>query len=180
MTDYLTNAGAEGQSRCRAYSSQDMKEAKTLIAAFSHRACRLVGEAASAIDAAGGIVGIAHYECFRATNAHSQYAINRLFWDALSHLRHVTKASPDVCEVLEKLFYLNAMYLVEKHAGDYLEDGYLSGQQLGWVRQHISQLLGELQPDVIALTDSWDFCDEELQSALGRKDGNVYEAYMDW
>lgn len=83
-------------------------------------------------------------------------------------------------EVLDRLFYLNAMFWIEKHSGDFLEDGYLSGQQLGWIRTHISELLKVIQPDAIALTDAWDFSDEELKSPLGRKDGNVYEAYMDW
>jgi len=33
-----------------------------------------------------------------------------------------------------------------------------------------------LRPDAVALVDSFGFDDEQLQSTLGRHDGNVYEA----
>ena len=82
--------------------------------------------------------------------------------------------------VLERLFYLHAFYLIEKYATDFLEDGYLSKQQVMWVRSHIDDLLEQIRPDAVSITDAWDFCDEELQSSLGRYDGNVYEAYTNW
>ena len=40
----------------------------------------------------------------------------------------------------------------------------------------ISQLLSEIRPDAVPLVDSFGFLDSQLQSTLGRYDGNVYEA----
>jgi acyl-CoA oxidase len=37
-----------------------------------------------------------------------------------------------------------------------------------------------LLPEAIALTDAWDFTDASLCSALGMRDGNVYENIMRW
>ena len=41
-------------------------------------------------------------------------------------------------------------------------------------------LLERLRPNVVALVDAFDFTDEDLQSVLGRYDGNVYESLYQW
>lgn len=42
------------------------------------------------------------------------------------------------------------------------------------VQQLRRQLLRELRPNAISLADSWAFTDYELNSALGKADGDVY------
>jgi acyl-CoA oxidase len=44
----------------------------------------------------------------------------------------------------------------------------------------INELLDQLAPEAIALTDAWDFSDASVASAIGMKDGNVYERLMSW
>lgn len=61
-----------------------------------------------------------------------------------------------------------------------LESGYVSGAQAGLVRSAVRALLGEVRPDAVALVDAWNFSDHVLGSALGRHDGNVYQALFDW
>jgi hypothetical protein len=51
----------------------------------------------------------------------------------------------------------------------------LSEEQADALRLRGLSLLRELRPDAVALTDSFDFTDWHLNSALGRFDGNVYE-----
>ena len=46
--------------------------------------------------------------------------------------------------------------------------------------RQINALLDAILPNAIALTDAWDFSDASLASALGCKDGNVYERLMSW
>jgi acyl-CoA oxidase len=46
--------------------------------------------------------------------------------------------------------------------------------------QQTNTLLEAILPNAIALTDAWDFSDASLASALGCKDGNVYERLMSW
>ena len=57
---------------------------------------------------------------------------------------------------------------------------YLSSTQLDTIRALVNVLLDELLPDVVALTDAWDFSDASLCSAIGMSDGNVYENIMGW
>lgn len=42
--------------------------------------------------------------------------------------------------------------------------------------ERINELLDEIRPDAIALTDAFGYSDHDLKSTLGRYDGNVYEA----
>ena len=48
------------------------------------------------------------------------------------------------------------------------------------VRVEVRTLLREIRPDAVALVDAWGFSDSELQSALGRSDGKVYETLSQW
>jgi acyl-CoA oxidase len=41
-------------------------------------------------------------------------------------------------------------------------------------------MLPNIRADAVALVDAWDIPDIELQSQLGRKDGNAYESYFQW
>jgi acyl-CoA oxidase len=47
------------------------------------------------------------------------------------------------------------------------------------VVQRKRRLLRELRPDAISLVDSWAFTDYELNSAIGREDGDVYTALLE-
>jgi len=40
------------------------------------------------------------------------------------------------------------------------------------------QLLREARPDAISLVDAWAFTDYELNSCIGREDGDVYSALL--
>jgi len=48
------------------------------------------------------------------------------------------------------------------------------------MRAEIDILLDKLLPDAVALTDAWSFSDASLASALGCKDGDVYNRIMTW
>lgn len=47
-------------------------------------------------------------------------------------------------------------------------------------RDNVHHLLSELRPDAVPLVDAWNFSDAALESALGRRDGNVYETLYNW
>ena len=72
------------------------------------------------------------------------------------------------------------VHLWAQTLADHLEDGYLRGRQAGLVRQQVRTLLGQVRPDAVALVDAWNFPDHVLASAIGRYDGNVYQAMFDW
>ena len=45
--------------------------------------------------------------------------------------------------------------------------------------QHRNELLLELRPDAVALVDSFGIEDYQLNSCLGRSDGDVYRALLE-
>ena len=59
------------------------------------------------------------------------------------------------------------------------QDGYMSDGQVDMVQDAVFDLLTAIKPNAVALVDAFDFHDKVLKSALGRWDGNVYEAIME-
>ena len=49
-----------------------------------------------------------------------------------------------------------------------------SGEQVHWARRGVYALLAAVRPDAVALVDAFGFEDYLLNSALGRRDGDVY------
>lgn len=49
-----------------------------------------------------------------------------------------------------------------------------AGRQVAWLREEQRALVRALRPDAVALTDAFGYPDYQLNSALGRKDGDVY------
>lgn len=62
----------------------------------------------------------------------------------------------------------------------FLEDWFLSEPQIDEIRDQVHALLDLLVPDAIGLTDAWDCTDAGLGSAIGMKNGEVYEIVMAW
>ena len=56
----------------------------------------------------------------------------------------------------------------------------MSGQQLTYAKKNVYDALAKIRPNAAAIVDSFDISDRELQSVLGRRDGNVYENLLKW
>ena len=54
--------------------------------------------------------------------------------------------------------------------------GVLDVKALKMSHEALSQMLGQLRPNAVALVDAFDFPDRVLNSTIGRFDGKVYEA----
>ena len=57
---------------------------------------------------------------------------------------------------------------------------YMNRRQIALLREQARALLATIRPNAVALVDAWSFHDYELNSALGRYDGDVYQALYDW
>eukprot|EP00892_Ulva_mutabilis_P004748 jgi/Ulvmu1/2645/UM014_0097.1 len=82
--------------------------------------------------------------------------------------------TPGTAKVLAQVGDLWAVDTLCQGMGDVLACGVLDITQAAIVEQYRRQLLRELRPNAIALVDSWAFTDYELNSALGKADGDVY------
>ena len=90
----------------------------------------------------------------------------------------VAEAAPDApCKlVLQRMVALFGL-------SDILEGeqwlGLITAEEAAFAEEGVFALCEALRPDTIALTDSFDFPDRVLNSALGRADGNVYESLLE-
>jgi acyl-CoA oxidase len=90
------------------------------------------------------------------------------------------KVSPPAVAALGRLAALYGLTVLEQRALPELlgEPGYLSAAQLKSLRARSRGLLREVRPDAVALVDAFAFPDYQLNSALGREDGDVYSALL--
>lgn len=52
--------------------------------------------------------------------------------------------------------------------------------QLRIIREDLTGTLQKIRENAVSITDAFDFADRELNSVLGRRDGNVYENMYKW
>ncbi|KAJ5884206.1 acyl-CoA oxidase [Penicillium tannophilum] len=117
-----------------------------------------------------------------AGRAFIEYLVLQYYKD---HIDAISTAEPSLLPVLTRLYSLFALTTIinptsQFTPASFTEDGTLSLSQIHEMGEQIDELLTDLLPDVITLTDAWDFTDASLCSALGCRDGNVYERLMSW
>ncbi|XP_077990252.1 peroxisomal acyl-coenzyme A oxidase 1-like [Glandiceps talaboti] len=155
------------------------------LSAYEHRAQRLVIAAAQSLQREIG-AGKAQHEAWnnshialiKAAQAHCHYFVVKSFVDFLRSGSLDTTAA--VKSVLISLCQLYSLHGIHENAGDFLQDGYVSGEQMAMVTSQIPVVLATIRPNAVALVDAFDFRDEFLGSVLGRYDGNVYEKMYEW
>ncbi|CAN0060088.1 unnamed protein product [Ascophyllum nodosum] len=193
---------SDAKSRCSAKSPQALRSGSVLEAALEHRAFRLLEgvEARLGKDVAAGLSPSASWnrallEIYRASFAHAQLLVFKGFkavvdtsgaavYDQHQFLDGRDRSLERVLDeatsrALDLLLSLLGLHWVQKDMGDFVEDGYLGGDQATWVREEVVEVLHLLRPMAISLVDAWDFSDFQLNSAIGRFDGRAYEALLE-
>jgi acyl-CoA oxidase len=112
-------------------------------------------------------------ELVQAAEHHCSYVLVLTFATEVEKLK-----DPDIKRVLHQLALHFALVQVKERAGDWTP--HISAKQVQEVKHTVNQLLAEIRPESVALVDSFGFSDNSLQSAIGRYDGNVYEALLDY
>ncbi|XP_013401428.1 peroxisomal acyl-coenzyme A oxidase 1 isoform X1 [Lingula anatina] len=155
----------------------------SLVSAYQHRARRLIGKAALQMKAhmergqpqevAWNLASVQLVHCAKA---HVQCYVLKNFVDSIEQYGH----HEDVARVLTQLCQLFAVDGILNNAGDFLQGGFMSYDQLDNMTAKLLDLLAAIRPNAVALVDAFDFSDHLLQSVLGRYDGNVYENMLEW
>jgi acyl-CoA oxidase len=171
---------------CKARCEKDMMDLAALLDAFCIRAARLLVEVAGQLQTfiMGGMNAQeawnqALVQMARVSRAYSQFLLLQNFVDGIEEEERTMSIGKAESNVLRDLARLFALYWMERELGDFMEDGYLSAQQAGWVRSCVLDLLDAIRPNAVSLVDARDFSDFRLKSALGRYDGDVYPAIME-
>ncbi|XP_021423746.2 peroxisomal acyl-coenzyme A oxidase 1 isoform X1 [Oncorhynchus mykiss] len=160
----------------------NVNDLASLVEAYKLRAAKLVEVAAKSIQqelqkrvSQEDAWNNSAIDLVRASNAHCHYVVVKLFAAKLGEI-----GDTGVHSVLSTLALLYALQGIQQNSGDFLQTGLLSVPQLSQVSQRLKELLAQLRPNAVALVDAFDYCDEMLNSVLGRYDGNVYEHMFEW
>lgn len=158
------------------------------IDVLSHCAARLFFELAQLFASGERPWKSLTWECHRASLAQSQLYVLQRFIETLDPANPLTRSAygqqiasavpidPSIKPLLSKLRSLYGINLITSRLGDFMQDGYIQPQHVASLRERERQLTDELAEQAIGLTDAFHFDDFELESALGRNDGNAYEA----
>jgi len=176
LQDPPLKADHVGENGCALGPQADATTVRDLaLALLRDRARRFAEklEASFAAESAHGAtfdqaLNKSHVRAFHAAECHTVYVLARNNYEVVSK-----NAPPGpLREALLRLYELMALQQIYENAGDFF--GILPDREL--VLDRINQLLEQIRPDAVALTDGFGMADSHLKSSIGRYDGNVYEA----
>ncbi|KAI9723461.1 MAG: fatty-acyl coenzyme A oxidase [Chrysothrix sp. TS-e1954] len=147
-----------------------------IVAAFAWRAASLTFDALKRRDELKKGWNDLLVDFQRLSKAHSQYLIVSNFHQTLQSPSTQSSLGQTGLDVLTRLFRLWALHTLEQEASEFYSSSAVTVRQIQLARSNaVMALLGEIRPHAVALVDSWDFPDWQLDSSLGRWDGRVYE-----
>ena len=147
-----------------------------IVAAFAWRTSFLTFEALKHRDVEKNSWNSLLVDFWRLSTAHSQYLVVKNFYDALQSESLRYELDAPTIELLNKLFRLYALHILEKEASEFYSSAAVTVRQIQLARtKSVMKLLEEIRPHALRLVDAWQFPDWQLDSSLGREDGKVYE-----
>ncbi|PGH12076.1 hypothetical protein AJ79_04475 [Helicocarpus griseus UAMH5409] len=147
-----------------------------IVAAFAWRTARMTFEALKHHDIEKRSWNSMLIDFYRLSTAHSQYLVVKNFYEAVFSTATTSAIDPDTAAVLHKLFRLYALHTLERESAEFFTSGAVTIRQITLTQtKAVVKLLDEIRPHAVRLVDSWKFPDWQLDSSLGRYDGNVYQ-----
>ncbi|KAI0808742.1 hypothetical protein GGR55DRAFT_650629 [Xylaria sp. FL0064] len=147
-----------------------------LVDAFGWRVAFLTFEALKHRDEEGQSWNSLLVDFWRLSTAYAQYLAVKNFYDALQDKNTTSSLDSTTVALLHKLFQLFAFYHLTNHASEFFASAATTVRQIQLARtKRTLSLLKDIRPHAVRLVDAWKFPDWQLDSALGRYDGKVYE-----
>lgn len=177
LRDHSFDAVRDGRAAVGCASAGDaaaLRDIASLLALFRYRRLVAIAHAGEALAAARkgddpeGAWNACAAVLFRATRCHLSFFIFDKFVASLAECTDMPCRL--VLERLARVFALADMCSGEGWLG------LLQYEEAMGAEEVLEEACVELRPDLVAITDAFDFPDRVLNSALGREDGNVYEA----
>ncbi|GMF18225.1 unnamed protein product [Phytophthora lilii] len=174
-TLFLNNANvyANTELRCKARRFEDFGDLNLLIEAFRVRATRAILSLAASMKSTKNDGNACMILMTKASTAHTELMLLESFARGMENLLlgPEKRALAAVCSLL-------GVWLITKSLGDFRQHDYLSSNQSGFVFEYLVRLLPIIRKNCVLLTDAWDFSDFELNSTIGRYDGDIYRALV--
>jgi acyl-CoA oxidase len=111
---------------------------------------------------------------WRLSTVYSHYLVIKNFHDVLNIPEMVPTLDVETMAVLQKLFDLYALNIMEREGLEFVTSGATTLQQIELIEEVRTVLYEEIRPHAVKLVDAWKFPDWQLDSSLGRYDGKVY------
>ena len=115
-------------------------------------------------------------DLFAASRAH----IHSFTFTSFMHMIKQDVKDEKISAVLTKLCAFYGIHKLLEHPLGVATSGYLLPEHFDYLIEKKEDLLEQLRPEAIALTDAFSFMDESLHSALAVSDGSVYETLLKW
>jgi len=146
-----------------------------LVDAFAWRTAYLTFEALKHRDEEKRSWNSLLVDFWRLSTAHAQYMVVKNFHGALASSSLQSALPKQTKEVLHNLFRLYALHTLERESSEFFQSAACTIRQIQLARtKTVPALLEEIRPHAVRLVDAWKFPDWQLDSSLGRFDGNVY------
>ncbi|OGM50848.1 fatty-acyl coenzyme A oxidase (Pox1) [Aspergillus bombycis] len=152
-----------------------LEEDKDIVAAFAWRTAHLTFEALKRRDVEKRSWNSLLVDFWRLSTAHSQYLVVKNFYEAVTSPQLTSELDPETLSLMHKLFRLYALHTLEREAGEFFSSSAVTTRQISLAQSNaVMKLLDEIRPHAVRLVDAWKFPDWQLDSSLGRYDGEVY------
>jgi acyl-CoA oxidase len=161
-------------ARCAARIEEDFLNFEILLYAFEVRVTRIIARLTKAMMTTKKDLNKCMLLCSRASIAHSELLYVSSFIHGVKQL-----PSGKTKEALANLCVLFALSRMINSLGEFRDGDFISTDQGEVIYQLTAKLLPIIRKNVILLTDAWDVSDFELNSAIGRFDGDIYRALVE-
>ncbi|ETI57005.1 hypothetical protein F441_00607 [Phytophthora nicotianae CJ01A1] len=160
--------------RCNAYRAEDFGKFHVLTDALEVRAARSIQRLVEAMETSGNDRNSCMLLMTTVSTHHAELMLLKSFISGVYSLpAGKTKAA------VAQLCQLFGASLLVRGLGVFRQDDYFSNAQGEMVHQHLQKLLVPVRRNAVRLTDAWDFSDFELNSTIGRYDGDIYRALVE-
>ncbi|KAF0690797.1 Aste57867_17852 [Aphanomyces stellatus] len=163
--DLLGFLQVDPTGHCQATEPTHLCEPQVLLQAFQVRALKLLQRAAK-------VKSMHHLT--QASLAHAESIVLSCFYQGVMAVSDLKLQA-----VLLQLWQLYGLWRIQANLGEFRLDDYLSSSQGAWAQDQLLELLQIVRPNAVALVDGFGFSDFELNSAIGRYDGDIYRALIE-
>ncbi|KAK5400795.1 hypothetical protein LTR06_011255 [Exophiala xenobiotica] len=146
-----------------------------IVGAFAWRVAHLTFEALRRRDEEHTPWNALLVDFWRLGTAYAQYSVVKYFHDAISDPSLPSTLGVETVNVLRQLFQLHGLHTLSIESSDFFTSGACTVRQIQLVRSRRMKLLVGIRPHAVKLVDAWKVPDWQLDSSLGRADGQVYE-----
>ncbi|KAG0001737.1 hypothetical protein BGZ80_010171 [Entomortierella chlamydospora] len=182
LNTYLDNPNL----KCPATTPAQFHNPEIQLAAYGHRAAHLVSEIVHALDVEKRSWNSMLVDIYNASVAHCELILVQNFILGIRGDMPQPEGisapvlSPAAKEALTDLSDLFALHMIHKQPGQFLASGYVDAKQVSMMGKAIMDVMeNKIRPNAIGFVDAFAHPDYYLNSALGRFDGKVYEAYTE-